>query len=138
MFSATTIAASITMPTAKASPASEITLRLRPASCSTTKVASSETGMALAISSVARESRRNHHRQPTASSTPTTRLPDSRLMARLMNSPESNDCSIASPRSLSGPSRSRATSALTASSVASTLAPDSRTMRMPSAGLPFW
>ena len=46
MFSATTTAASITMPTANARPASEITLRLRPVSCSTMKVASSEIGIA--------------------------------------------------------------------------------------------
>ena len=137
MFSATTTAASITMPTANARPASEITLRLRPVSSSTMKVASNEIGIAEAISKVARRSRRNHHRQPTASSTPAKRFPDSRPIARLMNSDESKLCSTPRPFSFNTPSRNSATTRLTSVSVASTLAPLSRSMRKPIAGLPF-
>ena len=138
MFSATTTAASITMPTANARPASEMTLRLRPVSCSTMKVASSEMGMAQAISAVARTSRRNHHRQPTASSTPTVRLPDSRPNARLMKTEASKLWAMSRPIGLSSCSRTSATTRLTSSSVSSTLAPLSRRMRRPMAGLPFW
>jgi hypothetical protein len=138
MFSATTTAASITMPTAKARPASEITFRLRPARSSTMKVASNEIGMAEAISKVARRSRRNHHKQPTASNTPASRLPESRLIARLMKSEESKLCSMPRPFSLSTPSRSSAMTDLTSLSVASTFAPLSRSMRRPIATLPFW
>ncbi len=92
MFSATTMAASSTMPTAKASPASEITLRERPVSLSTIKVVSKDTGMATAISRVARTSRRNNHKMPTASRIPSSRLLVTRLTARWMNTEASKDC----------------------------------------------
>ena len=82
MFSSTTIAASSTMPTAKASPASEITLRLRPAAFSTMNVASREMGIATAMMSVALTRRRNHHSTPTARNIPRKILPDTREMAR--------------------------------------------------------
>ena len=66
MFSSTTIAASSTMPVAKASPASEITLSDRPAADNTTKVASSEIGIAKAMIKVARHWRRKSHSTPMA------------------------------------------------------------------------
>ena len=134
----TTIAPSTTMPTANASPASEMTFRLRPQRSSTTKVAHRHTGMVAAISSVTRHSRMNHHTTSSASSAPTTRFSVSSRTARRMNSDASKDCSMPSPWAVSGPARSSATAALTASSVASTLAPLARSTRMPIAGLPFW
>ena len=138
MFSDTTMAASSTMPTANARPAREITLRLRPVSCSTIKVVSSETGMAVAISSVPRVSRRNHHNTPMARITPSSRLLVTRVTARLINTEASNDCATSRPRSLMGPTRSSSMAALTSVSAASTLAPLARSMRTPMAGLPFW
>ena len=68
MFSSTTIAASSTMPVANARPAREMTFNDRPAAVSTTKVASSDTGMARAMIIVARHCRRNSHRAPIAPS----------------------------------------------------------------------
>ena len=82
MFSSTTMAASRTMPTAKARPASEMTLSVLPARFSTTKVPSREIGMARATIRVARRLRRNHQRTPTASSTPSARLFVTSPMAR--------------------------------------------------------
>ena len=84
MFSSTTIAASSTMPVAKARPASEITLSERPVGERIANVASSDTGIASAMISVARHWRRNSHRTPMASSTPAMRLPVNKLIERLM------------------------------------------------------
>ena len=58
MFSSTTIAASTTMPTAKARPASEMTLIERPIAAIATKLPTTETGMAIEMISVARHERR--------------------------------------------------------------------------------
>ena len=82
MFSSTTIAASITMPTAKANPAKEMTFRLRPAAFNMMNVASREMGMAAAMMSVALTRRRNHHSTPTARNIPRKILPETREMAR--------------------------------------------------------
>ena len=89
MLPETTIAPSTTMPTAKASPASEITLRVRPPRSSAPNVASRQTGIATAISKVARQSRMNHQTQIRASRAPMIRFSVSRLTARWMNSEES-------------------------------------------------
>ena len=82
MFSSTTMAASSTMPVAKASPASEMTLRLLPVTLSSMKVASSEAGIAAATIRVARSLRRKYHSTPTARNTPRNRLLVTRLIAR--------------------------------------------------------
>ena len=74
IFSSTTIAASSTIPTAKAKPAREIMLSERPVICRTTKVLNKEMGMANATMSVARSCRINAHRIPMANSTPINRL----------------------------------------------------------------
>ncbi len=137
MFPETTIAPSTTMPTANASPASEITLRLWPVRCSAVNVASRQIGIALAMSTVARQSRMNHHTQSSDSSAPTMRFSVSRLTARLMNSDESNDCSMPRPLALSTPPRMSAMTFFTAVSVASTFAPLALCTSRPIAGLPF-
>ena len=62
MFSKTTIAASTTMPTAKARPASEITLIDRPIAAIATKEPMTETGMARETTKVAPMLRRNSMR----------------------------------------------------------------------------
>ena len=90
------------------------------------KVPNRQSGIAAAISPVIRSSRMNHQTTPSASSVPITRFSVSRLTARRMKRDESKDCSMPSPRAFSGPSRSSATAAFTASSVASTLAPLAR------------
>ena len=126
------------MPTANARPASEITLRLCPVRCSAVKVASRQIGIALAIRIVARQSRMNHHTQSSDSRAPMIRFSLSRFTARLMNSEESNDCSMPRPLALSGPSRNSATIFFTAFSVASTFAPLALRTSRPMAGLPFW
>ena len=61
MFSKTTIAASTTMPTAKARPASEITLSERPSAAIATNEPMIETGIASETISVARQERRNNN-----------------------------------------------------------------------------
>ena len=82
MFSSTMIAASSTRPTAKAMPASEMTFRLRPVSCSVAKAPSRHTGMANPTSSVARQRRRKTYSTSVASSPPSTRLLRTSAMAR--------------------------------------------------------
>ncbi len=71
MFSSTTIAASTTMPTAKAMPASEMTFSVRPSADIATKLAMIETGMAMETISVARHERRNISKTPAARRPPT-------------------------------------------------------------------
>ncbi len=70
MFSSTTIAASTTMPTAKAMPAREMTLIERPIAAMATKLAITETGMAIEMISVAPNERRNRSRIRAASVPP--------------------------------------------------------------------
>ena len=72
MFSNTTIAASTTMPTAKAMPAREITLIDRPMAAMATKAATTEIGIAIDTISVARNERRNTSRMIAASEPNTT------------------------------------------------------------------
>ena len=71
MFSSTTIAASTTMPTAKARPASEITLIERPSIAMATKEPTTETGIAMETISVAEKERRKSSRMSAASAPPT-------------------------------------------------------------------
>ena len=137
MFSLTTMAASSTMPTAKASPAREMTFRDLPVSCKTMKVVSRDTGMAVAISNIPRTFRRNHHNTPIASRMPISRLPVTRFTARWMNTDASKDCCTSRPSSISGPARNSSITRLTSVNAASTLAPFCRSIRMPMAGLPF-
>ena len=84
MFSNAMMAASRTMPTAKARPASEMTLSVRPAASMMTKVASKEAGIASATINVARNFRRNHQRQMMAKQTPSARLLATISMERSM------------------------------------------------------
>ena len=72
------------MPTAKASPASEMTLIVRPARLSTIIVAIRQMGMADAMRRVAAVRRRNSHRAPTARMIPSIRLLVRSEIARLM------------------------------------------------------
>ena len=74
MFSNTTIAASRTMPTAKARPAREMILIVRPAAFRTMNVTNRETGIASATIIVARKRRMNHHSTAIARKIPSTRL----------------------------------------------------------------
>ena len=81
MFSRTTMAASTTMPMAKAMPAREITLSERPMAAMATKEPITETGMASAATRVARPERRNSNRMSAASVPPTKMFCCTRLMA---------------------------------------------------------
>ena len=65
------MAASTTMPTAKAIPANETTFSDRPSAAMATKDAITDTGMANAMTSVARLERRKVNRMMTASVPPT-------------------------------------------------------------------
>ena len=71
MFSSTTIAASTTMPTANAMPASEMTLIERPSAAMATKEPMTDTGIASEITSVARGERRKSSSISAASRPPT-------------------------------------------------------------------
>ncbi len=84
MFSSTTMAASTTMPTAKAMPASEMTLIERPSAAMATKEPMTETGMASETTSVGRHERRNSSRTSAASVPPTQMFWCTRSMAELM------------------------------------------------------
>ena len=137
MLSSTMVAASSVMPTAKAMPAIEITFSVWPVTSMTSTVASTLTGIAMPTRSVERNWRRNSHSTPTARMMPASRLPATSPIAWLMKTDGSNDCSIARPRSASGPSRSFPISSLTAFSVASTSAPDSFRIWIAIAGLLF-
>ena len=65
------MAASTTMPTAKAMPASEMTFNVRPRPAMATKAAITDTGMASDTTSVARGERRNSIRIVAARMPPT-------------------------------------------------------------------
>ena len=78
------MAASTTMPTAKASPASEMTLIERPSAAMATKAPTTETGIAIEITKVARRERRNNSRTMMASVPPTQMFWRTRSMAELM------------------------------------------------------
>ena len=84
MFSSTTIAASTTMPTANARPASEITLIERPSAAIATKAPITETGIAIEMIKVARSERRNSNRITIASEPPIQMFCRTRSMAALM------------------------------------------------------
>ena len=84
IFSSTTMEASSTMPTENAIPASEITFIVLALISSTLKANSNDTGMAKATSKVARKRRRNHHNTHTASTIPSSRLPNSICSERLI------------------------------------------------------
>ena len=136
-FSITTIAASSTMPVAKARPASDITLIVRPAMPSTASVTSRQTGTVAAMITVARARRTNSQSRPTASSVPSSRLPPRKDSARLMNTDGSKLFSIRAPTLRSSFSLKDFTSARTALIASSVLLPGSRITCMPIAGLPF-
>ena len=106
-----------------ASPAREITFNVRKNRKRTISVVSKQTGMASEMISVARGRRRKSHRPIMARATPMTRLVRRRLMARLMNTEASKDGAMTNCRSASRVSLISATSALTASRAARTLAP---------------
>ena len=74
MFSSTTIALSTTIPTAKLSPAREITFRFRPVSHIATNVPITEIGMATATINVGRGLRRKSSSMTTASEPPSIKL----------------------------------------------------------------
>ena len=84
MFSSTTMAASTTMPTAKAMPAREMTLIERPMAAMATKVPITETGMASEITRVARSERRNSSRMRAARAPPSQMFWRTRSIAELM------------------------------------------------------
>ena len=70
MFSSTTMAASTTMPTANAMPASEITLIERPSAAMATKEPITDTGIASDTTSVACHDRRKMNSTRAASAPP--------------------------------------------------------------------
>ena len=72
------------MPTAKASPASEMTLIDRPSQAMATKVPITETGMAANTMMVGRMLRRNSIRTPSARQPPTKMFCCTRSMAEAM------------------------------------------------------
>ena len=78
------MAASTTMPTAKAMPAREMTLSDRPTRAMATKVAMTEMGMAITTTRVARHERRKSMRTSAASTPPTKMFCSTNLMAELM------------------------------------------------------
>ena len=74
MFSSTTIVLSTVMPIAKAMPASEITLIVRPASSRPRNAASVQIGMPITPTSVAWRERRNRYMTRVASTAPSSRF----------------------------------------------------------------
>ncbi len=78
------MAASTTMPTANARPASEMTLIERPSAAMATKAPITETGIAIEMTKVARRERRNRRRTMTAREPPTQMFWRTRSMAELM------------------------------------------------------
>ncbi len=84
MFSSTTMAASTTMPTAKARPAREITLIERPSAAMATKAPITETGMAIEMTRVARSERRNSSRMIAARVPPIQMFWRTKVMADWM------------------------------------------------------
>ena len=84
MFSSTTMAASTTMPTAKARPAREITLMLRPSAAMATKLPTTDTGMAMDTMAVAPSERRNSISISAASVPPIQMLLCTREIALVM------------------------------------------------------
>jgi len=107
MFSSTTMASSITTPTARVRPSSVITLRVKPRSHITPKVATSESGMAAATIRVGRMRRRKTNTVTTASTAPSARAKSVSSTASRMawvksmaasRSPKSRPAGIASRR----------------------------------------
>ena len=84
MFSSTTIAASTTMPTAKAMPASEMTLIERPSAAMATKDATTEIGIASDMIRVARRERRKSIRMIAAKPPPIQMFCCTRSIEELM------------------------------------------------------
>ena len=84
IFSNTTIAASSTMPTAKAKPAIEIIFNVLPVINITISVATKEIGIANATINVARNLRKNHHKTITAKATPINKLLRTNAIERLI------------------------------------------------------
>ncbi|MNS75076.1 hypothetical protein D3C72_1085770 [compost metagenome] len=84
MLSSTTMAASSTMPTAKAIPAREMMFSVLPITLSRQKVSMMLMGMAIAIIRVALSWRRKTQRMAQESSTPSPRLAVTMPTARLM------------------------------------------------------
>ena len=84
MFSRTTIAASTTMPTANARPASEITLIERPSAAMATNEPMMETGIASEITRVARPERRKRNSSSAASAPPMRMFWRTSRMAEVM------------------------------------------------------
>ena len=72
MFSSTTMAASTTIPTANAIPASDTTLSERPSMAMATKEPTTETGIASETIRVGRQDLRNSSSMSAASAPPTT------------------------------------------------------------------
>ena len=72
MFSISTIASSTRMPITRVSASSETRSRLKPTSAMKAKVGISETGIATAVTAVARQSRRNSQTTSAASAMPSS------------------------------------------------------------------
>ncbi len=86
MFSSTTIELSTTMPAAKAHPAREMTLMVRPKTCIMRKVPTNEMGMARVTMKVAETLRRKTSSTRIASEPPTNRFCRTSRMALSMYS----------------------------------------------------
>ena len=74
MFSISTMASSTRMPITRVKPSSVMVLRLKPARFMKAKVGISDTGMATAVTAVARQSRRNSHTTRAAKAMPSSRV----------------------------------------------------------------
>jgi hypothetical protein len=72
MFSISTIASSTRMPMTRVRPSSVTVFRLKPLRLMKAKVGISETGMATAVTAVARQSRRNSHTTSAARAMPSS------------------------------------------------------------------
>jgi len=105
---------------------------------SSTSTAIRQIGIADEMMSVPRHSRMKNQSTPTASSTPRIRSVVTIPIAWLMKCDGSNEYCRATPRSLPTPSLIAWSSAFTALTVDSTLAPEARNIWRPSAGFPFW
>ena len=100
MFSSTTMAASSTMPTAKASPAREMMFRVRPVRLQYDEGGQQRDGDGRGDDQGGAESGAGTTTgYPRRDRIPSPMLPPTRPMARLMNTEASKDCTITNPRS---------------------------------------
>ena len=123
MFSSTTMAASTTMPTANARPASEMTLIERPSAAMATNAPTTDTGMASEITTVARNERRNNSSSSAAKLPPTQMFCCTSAIAELMYTVSSYTCRSARPASGTAARFNSATASSMPRMVSMTLAP---------------